>query len=380
MERNKQGNKSLIDLAGEESSGYRVALFPGKYLQGPGVLSQTGKIAADLGEKALVLGGKTALAESWEQIKNSLDEQRIGYDICGFGGESTAGEIEAAANRAGEIGADLIVGVGGGKAIDTAKAAACKTGRKVLIIPTIASTDASTSTISVIHDHKGHFLKYYRSRRNPDAVLVDTKILATAPTRYLCAGIGGALAVSYEAEAAANAGALNMAGGLPFSAVIRWATMGRELILEQARMAKLAADRNLVTPALEAVVEANLLLSGIGFESGGLAAAHGVYHGFRSAAPMLKCLHGEIVAFGTLVQLVLERRTEAELRSLITLYKTLRLPVCLEEFSLPGPETATLKEAALYACEAGTTKNMPFIVDSAMMLEAILFVDAFGRD
>ena len=376
----KESDKSLVSLAGEESGVYRAALFPGKYIQGPGVVSLTGKIAADLGEKALVLGGKTALSASWEQIKISLDENRINYDIFKFSGESTAGEIEAVTKRAGEVEADLIIGVGGGKAIDTAKAAACKSNSKVLIIPTVASTDAPTSAISVVYDQDGHFLKYYRSSRNPDAVLVDSKVLSVAPTRYLCAGMGGALAVSYEAEAAYRAGALNMAGGLPFSAVTRWAIMGRELIFEQARMARLAADQNLVTPALEAVIEANLLLSGIGFESGGLAAAHGVYHGFRSAIPALKGLHGEIVAYGTLVQLVLERRNESELRALITLYKELGLPVCLEQAGLPGLGAAALKEAADYACEAGTTKNMPFTVDSAMMLEAILFVDILGRD
>lgn len=87
-----------------------------------------------------------------------------------------------------------------------------------------------------------------------------------------------------------------------------------------------------------------------------------------------------MVAFGTLVQLVLEKRTEIEIRSLIMLYKTLGLPVSLEELGLPGAETAALKKSALYACEAGTTKNMPFTVHSAMMLEAMLFVDAFGRD
>ncbi len=380
MENEKTAKGSLVDLAGSGAGRCRAAVFPGKYLQGPGTLALAGKAAAELGEKTLVIGGKTALAESWEQIKTALADEEIDFDLFQFSGESTVKEIETAATRAAEISAELVIGVGGGKAIDTAKAAACKAGARAIIIPTIASTDAPTSTISVIHDERGHFMEYYRSRRNPDVVIADTRVLARAPARYLCAGIGGALAVSYEAEAAAEAGALNMAGGLPFQAVIKWAVMAREIIFEQARMAKLSADRNLVTPSLESIVEANLFLSGIGFESGGLAAAHGVYHGFRSGMPGLKRLHGEVVAFGTLVQLVLEKRPEAELRPVVELYKSLDLPLSFKDLGLHEPGMDLLKEVARHACEAGTTRNMPFDVDSAMMLDALLFVDAFSRN
>ncbi len=376
----KPAKESLVEMAGGGAGSCRAAVFPGKYLQGPGALALIGKAAAELGKKTLVVGGKTALAESWEEIKAALAEEEIGFDLFYFDGESTVQEIDAAAGRVADMAADLVIGVGGGKAIDTAKAAAGKAGVGVIIVPTIASTDAPTSTISVIHDHRGHFVEYYRSRRNPDAVVADTRVLARAPTRYLCAGMGGALAVSYEAEAAMAAGALNMAGGLPFQAVIRWAVMARDIIFEQARMAKLAADRNLVTPSLEAIVEANLFLSGIGFESGGLAAAHGVYHGFRSGAPGLKRLHGEVVAFGTLVQLVLEKRPETELQKVVDLYKSLGLPLSFKDLGLSEPGPDLLKEVARFACEAGTTRNMPFGVDSAMMLDALVFVDAFSRD
>jgi len=372
-------DNSLVGLAGEGTGNYRAAVFPGKYLQGPGILALAGNAAAELGGKSLLVGGKKALAESYAQIKNALEEKGIIHETFPFGGESTEKEIEAVAGQARKSGAEMIIGIGGGKAIDTAKAAACQAGVRVMIIPTVASTDAPTSTISVIHDEAGRFLKYYRAGRNPDAVIVDTRILARAPSRFLCAGTGGALAVSYEAEASAKAGALNMAGGLPFGAVTGWAVLGRELIFKYAGMAKFSADRNLVTPALESVVEVNLLLSGIGFESGGLAAAHGVYHGFRSAVPGLKCLHGEVVAFGALVQLILENREEAEIRPVIDLYENLNLPSSLDQLGLADPGPELLQEVARHACEAGTTKNMPFAVDSSMMLEAILFADAFSR-
>ncbi|MGF7473584.1 glycerol dehydrogenase, partial [Salmonella enterica subsp. enterica serovar Minnesota] len=49
-------------------------------------------------------------------------------------------------------------------------------------------------------------------------------------------------------------------------------------LMRYGRLAKLACEQHQVTPALEHVIEANTLLSGLGFESGGLAAAHAIHN------------------------------------------------------------------------------------------------------
>lgn len=370
---------TLIDLAGNRSLEVCSAMFPGKYVQGRGALAFMGDIIAPLAKRVFIMGGKRALAESMPKIKSSLDDCEIIFTTEEFAGESTQSQIDLMSQKAIKGKAELVVGVGGGKALDAAKAVANQLSVEIVVVPTLASTDAPTSTISVVYTDDGKFSHYLRFAKSPDVVVVDTEIIAKAPTRFLNAGMGGALAVSYEAEAASIARARNMIGGLPFNSVIKWASRCREIIFDCGVMASRAVDNNLVIPAVDSVVEANLLLSGIGFESGGLAAAHGVFHGFRSVIPKIKHLHGEIVAFGTLVQLILENRSEKEIGSLVGLFKALKLPYRFEHLSLVNPDIEVMKSIATYACEAGTTKNMPFAIDAKMMLHAMLYADEIGK-
>ena len=83
------------------------------------------------------------------------------------------------------------------------------------------------------------------------------------------------------------------------------------------------------------MVETNTLLSGIGFESAGLAAAHAIHKGFTAIHGDIHYLtHGEKVAYGTLTQLLLENRLKEELDKYITFYKALGLPTTLKEVKL----------------------------------------------
>ena len=149
-----------------------------------------------------------------------------------------------------EVGADAIVGVGGGKTLDTAKAVAHPAALPLVLVPTIASTDAPTSSLSVIYDDDGAFLEYRFYGRNPDVVLVDTTVIARAPVRFLVAGIGDGLSTFFEADASSTTRKPAMAGGPP--------------LLAAKTLARLCYDT---------------LLSGLGFDSGGLAAAHSIHNG-----------------------------------------------------------------------------------------------------
>ncbi|HNO05888.1 MAG TPA: iron-containing alcohol dehydrogenase, partial [Flavobacteriales bacterium] len=76
----------------------------------------------------------------------------------------------------------------------------------------------------------------------------------------------------------------NMRGGGSTASALRLAELCYRTLIEDGRDAMRALEQKAVTPALERIVEANTLLSGLGFESSGLAAAHAVHNGLTAAA------------------------------------------------------------------------------------------------
>ena len=208
-----------------------------------------------------------------------------------------------------EEGCDLVIGLGGGKTIDSAKAIADLLQSSVVIAPTIASTDAPVSALSVIYTDEGAFERYIFYSKNPELVLVDSKVISQAPKRLLASGIADGLATWVEARAVMQANGKTMLGKHQTLAGVAIAERCEEILFADGLQAMAACEAKVVTPALENIIEANTLLSGIGFESGGLAAAHAIHNGFTALTGDIHHLtHGEKVAYGTLVQLFLENR------------------------------------------------------------------------
>ena len=117
-----------------------------------------------------------------------------------------------------------------------------------------------------IYDDDGAFFEYRFYGRNPDVVLVDTAIIAQAPVRFLVAGIGDGLSTFFEADASSTTRKPTMAGGPPLLAATTLARLCYDTLLADGLAARHAAERGVVTPALDRVIEANTLLSGLGFK------------------------------------------------------------------------------------------------------------------
>lgn len=270
--------------------------------------------------------------------------------------------------------------MGGGKIHDSAKAAAYYQGAPVVIIPTIASTDAPCSALSVIYSETGVFERYLFLNSNPDLVLVDTDIIAAAPSRLLVSGMGDALATYFEARAVAASGALSCAGGKPTKGALALAKLCYETLLEDGVKAKLAVEAGACTQAVENIIEANTYLSGIGFESGGLAGAHAIHNGLTVIKDCHHLYHGEKVAFGTLTQLVLENAGQESLEEVIGFCMDVGLPTTFAELGMARPDKDLLMEAAVRACSPDDTLvNMPFEVTPEMVYAAMVGADALGR-
>jgi glycerol dehydrogenase len=358
----------------------QALIGPRKYIQGRGVMGLIGEHVGDLGKDAMVIADENVWGLVGSTVEGSLEgaEVRLVKEV--FGGECSHREIDRMTEAAGKAGADVVVGVGGGKTLDAAKAVGHKAGLPWATVPTVASTDAPTSALAVIYSDDGVFEEYMFFPHNPDLVLVDTQLAANAPYRFLVAGMGDALATWLEARATAEARKSTMAGGAPTMAALALAKLCWDTLLSYGFLARQAAEQHVVTPALEKVVEANTLLSGLGFESGGLAAAHAVHNGLTALPETHHFMHGEKVNFGTLTQLALEDRTTGEINDIIAFCMSVGLPTTLQELDLGQAGKEQLLTVAKAATVPGETiHNMPFTVTPEMVVDAMVAADAFSR-
>jgi len=359
-----------------------VFCCPSRYTQGKNATAFLGREMKTVGLEgpALIVAGRSAaklLSQTW---CTSLGEAGIVHHVHPFGGECSAADIERVTASAREVRARVILRAGGGKVLDTARAAAADLQLPVVNCPTVASSDAPCSALSVIYTDEGVFQEYRIYGKNPDLVLVDTQVVAQSPLRLLVAGMGDALATWFEAKTCVDGNVKNMRGGASSQSALALAELCYRTLLADGPAACRALQANAVTPALERLVEANTLLSGLGFESSGLAAAHAVHNGLTAAPGTHPFFHGEKVAFGTLVQLVLEGKSRAQFEEVLSFATEVGLPVTLAEIGLHELPGELLRQIALRATAKGETiHNEPFAVTPEMVADAIRAADATGR-
>lgn len=359
---------------------FRQFVSPPTYVQGRGVLDELGDHVAPLGETALLLADEVVLGIVEDRAAASLEAAGVDVAVEEFRGEASAAEIDRIADVARDEGADVVIGAGGGKALDTGKAVREAVGGAAVSLPTVASTDAPTSALSVVYTEAGEFEEYRFFDDHPDLVLVDTAVVAAGPTRLFRSGVADALATWFEADAVATSGSENVVGGGPTDAALALAHLAYETLRARAVSAVAAVEADAVTENVESVVEANTLLSGLGFESGGLAAAHSIHNGLTQLEETHDATHGEKVNVGTISQLVLEGREDAFVEDIVEFSIEVGLPVTLEEIGLAEPTDEQLRTVAEAACdEAETIHNEPFAVSPSMVADAIETADAIGR-
>lgn len=367
----------------------KAFICPSKFVMGENELINLGYFVRLFGKSALLIAHPDDVA----RVKTQLDETQAKFGVklitCAFKGECSRQEVEGLQKLAKENKCDCIIGLGGGKAIDTAKCVNAAKSR-LIIVPTIAATDAPTSHSAVIYTPEGAF-EDYAYFTSPDVVLIDTAIIAKAPVRFLVSGMGDALSTYFEARAN-NQSFSNVNAGLPCGArekkcapakatkaAFALATLCYESLLEDGYKAKLSCEAKVVTAALENIIETNILLSGLGFESGGLAAAHAIHDGLTVLEETHKYFHGEKVAFGTICQLVLENADQGEIDQVIDFCLTVGLPVCLEDLGVKDIGNRLMAVAEKSCIPAESIHAMPFPVTAADVAAAILTADKIGH-
>lgn len=354
---------------------HRIFMATGCYIQGPGSLDLVGEKAATLGRRLAAVCDADVRPLIEERLLRSCAGGGVKARILPFRGEVTYEAIDRLSAQARDHRAEVVLGAGGGRALDAAKGVAWRLGTPFVSLPTIASTDAAASRGIAVHDEAGRPVTVEQLARNPEFVIVDTGIIAKAPARFLRSGIGEAVTKTFEAEACRAAGGLTKHGTRPLRSALAVAAACYRLVRAHGTAAMAAAGRGEATDDLEAVVEAVVLLSCLAFENGGLSLAHALAPGLAVLRGTGEALHGDHVAYGTLVQLVFEGRPAAEVEDLAQFLRSVGLPVSLAELGAADPTDDEIAALAATCLANPYAKHQPRAVDAAAVGAAIREVE-----
>jgi glycerol dehydrogenase len=360
----------------------RVYAGPARYVQGRGAFSKIGKEIKGLGlqGKAFIVASKTAEKVSRPLWEPSLKEAGIEFSLCSFSGECTHNSIQKIKAQAQNAHAHFFIAIGGGKVLDAARAAAEELKMETVICPSIASTDAPCIALSVIYTEKGEMREFRLHRKNPILVLVDSQVIAAAPKRFLVSGMGDALATYYEARTCKKTNAINPRGGVQTEAGLTIAKLCRDILLADGVDVAISYETQGVTPAFERIVEANVLLSGMGVELCHVAGAHAIHNGLTQLKETHECYHGEKVAFGLITQLILEGENFEEVHRLLKFYKQVGLPSTFKQLGIANPTEKMLLKVAERATLTGETmEHEPFKVLPQDLIDAMRYADRLGQ-
>jgi glycerol dehydrogenase len=359
----------------------RTIGFPGRYIQGPDAVQHLPELLKEFFlAKPIVLMDDLVRESVGDLLLRPLTTAGIETTVLRFAGECTSEAIEQLALEAERTQADVVIGYGGGKTIDAAKGIAKAHNLRLIIVPTIASNDSPTSRLIVLYDDQHRVTRVDRLTRNPDVVLVDTAIIARAPARFFAAGLGDALSKKFEATQCHLAGGLNFFGTQSLSTARLLAERCYDTIIEFGLPAlKQIQDHGIPNESVERAVEASVLLSGLGFESGGLSLSHALTRGFSAHPVMSTFLHGETVAFGSIVQLVAEERPEGEIQAHIDFCHSLGLPITLADLGAENATEAEIMQMATLTAAAPYIGNLTPAADAPRIAQCIHRADALGH-
>lgn len=360
----------------------KVLIAPRRYVQGRGVIGEIGSLLASIGKKPLFLWDDTVKGLVGDRVLASCREADLDAADTLFEGESTKKEAARVAGEAHKASADIIAGVGGGKILDTAKAAAHEAGVAMVTVPTIASNDSPTSSYTVWYDEDHTFLGFESWGRNPDLVLVDTGVIARGPVAALISGIGDGLSTWVEAEVCYKTRSGNLAGGISTLAAMGIARLGFDTLLEYGVEAVRAVEAGLVTPAVDKVVEACVLHSGMGFESCGVATAHMIANALNDYSESHHLMHGHKVGFGIISQLCLDEDADVdEIHRIVDFEIAVGLPVTFADLGLEGIPRERLQPIGdVCAGEGSLCAAHNFEVTADGVIDAMLAADLLGAE
>lgn len=348
---------------------------PNIYMQEKDLLSDIGQYVCKLSDKFFVIIDNRLYGQIGSVIEKSLSGAEIDSTIIVVEGVCTEKKVEEYAAACIEAKCRGVMGIGSGGVMDLAKAVAFYTNIPVAVVPTLASSDAPCSSVSVLYDEDARFLRYLKLGRCPNMVLADSELIANAPARFLAAGMADGLSTYLENQVLYHA---EIAGKIKRNTisptVMALSRACYDVIMEDGLKALADAEQHFCSDEVERVIEANIYMSGVGFENGGLAAVHSVANCITHIKG-ISVLHGEAVAIGILAQMVLQGMREEEMKEMRNFLTALHLPVCLSDLGVTdirnAAETVAIPASSCYESNQALLFSMQhkMIAGALMALE-----------
>jgi glycerol dehydrogenase len=348
-----------------------------RFIQGYGELKNVKKHTAWMGKNFLVVASKNRLRDLKDLIVSAFEGTPLTF--AEFGGECSWEEIHKLEKQTQECGAEVIIGIGGGKIADTAKVVANTRNLKLVIVPTIAASDASTSAASLIY--KGGVVEEVLNfPKSPELVLVDTEILIKSPVRFFVSGMGDALSTYIGAKVCQDNYFNNHFSAKGTHTGLAIAKLSYDMLIRLGRQAKIAAEEQVVSYAYNAIVEVNILMSGLGFENNGSSSDHSFYFGTLGLPGREEYVyHGEGVAFSTCCQLVMQGAENAELDEVYRFCRDVGLPITFDDMHLNNLSPEEMDLITKEALGQTFMNNQPFEVSYEKVYGAYKTADSIGR-
>lgn len=352
-------------------------IIPAPYTVGPEAYAKVPEYSRLYGTRAVVIGGKKAMAAAREKLERAVAGSEIEIvDFVWYGTECT----RAAAARLEALDsvrqADMIFAVGGGKAVDTCKLVSLDLKKPYLSFPTIASNCAASSALSIVYNEDGSFSEFVFFLECAKHVFIDTDIIARAPYRYMWAGIGDTYAKFYEVKISSQGEDLEHFKALG----VNLSRMCMETLVRYGAQALSDNKAGRATYELEQAVLAIIITTGwvsmlVSREysidyNGGLG--HAFYYGLCTLPGFEENhLHGVVVGFGVLVMLLVDGQDD-ECRRLMEFNKTVGLPTSLSELEVTLEQVRQCAEAVVTGEDM---EHYPYKVTVDMLMDAVAKLD-----
>lgn len=354
-----------------------LTVAPAKVIRGSQILTQVSNEITRLGHRPLIVTGNHTQKAIQSHLQSLLEHQQLQFALAEYTPDCSEASLKSLRKAAKEHQADVIIGIGGGKALDTAKLLAHQLHLPVVTIPTSAATCAAWTALSNVYSEQGAFLYDVALDRCPDLLILDYDLILTAPQRTLVAGIGDAIAKWYEASVSSGNSDQTL-----IIAAVQQARVLRDILLQKSA----AALQQPGSEVWQQVVDATVLLAGVIGGVGGAqcrtVAAHAVHNGLTHICKS-GSIHGEKVAYGILVQLRLEEMIQgnqlaaAARQQLLKFYGEIGLPQTFSDLGLDCVTLGELQKAAEIALAPNSDiHRLPFKVTLEQLMAAMVSTTA----
>ena len=344
------------------------------YSIGSKVYDKIPEICEPYGTKVIAIGGHKAINAAKDKIVKACEKSNLEIlDFIWYGGEATYENVEELMKNPLVQQADMIFTIGGGKSTDTGKSLGIKANKPVFSFPTIASNCSACTSVSIMYYPDGRFKEPFFFAAPPVHAFIDTEIIADSPKRYMWAGIGDTYAKHFESSISSRDEEVPHYIALG----VNIARMCYEPMLKYGRKALEDIEKHLVTSDFEQVLlsiivstaAASILLTNDKIIDYNTGLAHAIFYALTTYPHIEKNhLHGEVVAFGVLVLLLVDN-DEENFKKLYEFNKAVGLPVRLEDIEISRDD---IDKVAKITVAMKDIEHNPYEITSDMVKAALI--------